>query len=191
MKVVKRELAPILEEYQKKLEDKKRREDLKFKLENRMKELKDRQHVFDNSPAKPLDNAQHQRMVSFGNKDDFQCATEIKMPKVKEWTYQDSKNQFKISKKIDVFIPEESKSKTIELDQSQQKQSKYPNILKDLDKLPPNIRELHEYAARDYGNIPKTNHHKKPKKVNWMRNIDLVERKQIRHWVDTNIFKDK
>lgn len=42
MKVVKKELAPILEEYQKKLEDKKRREDLKLKLENRMKELKDR-----------------------------------------------------------------------------------------------------------------------------------------------------
>ena len=54
MKVVKKELAPILKEYQIKLEDKQRREDLKLKLENRMKELKDRQHVFDNSPAKPI-----------------------------------------------------------------------------------------------------------------------------------------
>ena len=77
------------------------------------------------------------------------------------------------------------------MDKSQEEESKYPNILKDLDKLPPNIRELHEYAARDYGNIPKIVYHKEPEKVNWMRKVDLEELKKKRHWVDTNIFKEK
>ena len=65
---------------------------------------------------------------------------------------------------------------------------KYPNPLKDISHLPPKIRELHEYAAKDYGIIPKKVYKEPAKKVNWMRNIDLEELKKQRSWVDTKIF---